>query len=115
MCIRDSQIDRDAQRTKQSYTGIIGVRQQDMAMTEGMGPILDRSSEHLGTTDQMIIRTRRKFLAAARALAKDGTPPPGVDNPEAYHQRCGQVILPRNADWWEATKMDRERFEAPRV
>ena len=111
----DFQIDRYAQRTMQSYTGIIGVRQQDMAMTEGMGTILDRSSEHLGTTDQMIIRTRRKFLAAARALAEDGTPPPGVDNPEAYHQRCGQVVLPRDADWWEATKIDRERFEAPRV
>ena len=56
----DFQIDREAQRTMKSWSGIAGVRQQDMAMTEGMGPILDRTNEHLGTTDQMIIRTRRR-------------------------------------------------------
>ena len=98
-----------------SWSGIAGVRQQDMAMTEGMGPILDRTSEHLGTTDQMIIRTRRRLLAAARALAEDGAPPPGVDNPASYHKRSGQVILPRTADWWEDTRELRELFEAPRA
>ena len=108
----DFQIDREAQRTMKSWSGITGIRQQDMAMTEGMGPILDRTSEHLGTTDQMIIRTRRKLLASARALAEDGTPPPGVENPHDYHLRSGQVILNRDADWWEITRDDRERFEA---
>ena len=110
----DFQIDREAQRTMKSWSGIAGVRQQDMAMTEGMGPILDRTNEHLGTTDQMIIRTRRRLLAAARALAEDGTPPPGVDNPASYHKRSGQVILPRTADWWEDTRHLRELFEAGR-
>ena len=108
----DFQIDRDAQRTMKSWSGIAGVRQQDMAMTEGMGPILDRTNEHLGTTDQMIIRTRRRLLAAARALAEDGAPPPGVDNPASYHKRSGQIVLPRTADWWEDTRHLRELFEA---
>ncbi len=108
----DFQIDREAQRTMTSWSGISGVRQQDMAMTEGMGVILDRTSEHLGTTDQMIIRTRRMLLRAARALAEDGTPPPGVENPQDYHLRSGQVILSRDADWWEDTRDLRERFEA---
>ena len=61
----------------------------------------------------MIIRTRRRYLAAAKALRDQGITPPGVDKPEAYRQRSGQAILPRNADWWEATKEVRERFEAP--
>ena len=82
-------------------------------MTETMGPIMDRTNEHLGTTDQMIIRTRRRYLAAAKALRDHGITPPGVDQPQAYRQRFGQVILPRNVDWWEATKEARERFEAP--
>ena len=43
-----------------SYTGIPGIRQQDMAVTETMGPIYDRRHEHLGTTDPLIIRTRRR-------------------------------------------------------
>jgi len=109
----DFKIDREAQKRGDSYTGIAGIRQQDMAMTETMGPIMDRTNEHLGTTDQMIIRTRRRYLAAAKALRDQGITPPGVDTPEAYRQRFGQAILPRNVDWWEATKEARERFEAP--
>ena len=35
----------------------------------------------------------------------------GVDKPQAFRQRSGQVILPRTADWWEATRELRERFD----
>jgi phenylpropionate dioxygenase-like ring-hydroxylating dioxygenase large terminal subunit len=106
----DFLIDREAQKTWQTYTGIRGIRQQDMAMTESMGTIMDRTNEHLGTTDQLIIRTRRKLLAAAQALASNGTPPPGVNQPEAYHNRSGGIVLPRSADWWEATRDVREQW-----
>jgi hypothetical protein len=105
----DYQIDREAQRT-QSYTGIRGVRQQDMAMTESMGAIMPRQNEHLGTSDSMIIKARRRWLMAARALAENGTVPPGVDQPEIYHQRSGEIIIPRSTDWWEGTKQVRESW-----
>jgi phthalate 4,5-dioxygenase oxygenase subunit len=36
--------------------------------------------------------------------------PPGVDNPEVYRHRSGGVILPRNVDWWAATKDLRQAF-----
>ena len=111
----DFLIDREAQRNWLSYTGIEGIRQQDMAMTEGMGPIMDRSREHLGTTDQLIIRTRRRLVAAARALEEKGALPPGLDHPELYHQRSGGIVLPRTADWWESTREVREQFNAPRA
>jgi hypothetical protein len=78
-----------------------------------MGPIMDRANEHLGTTDQMIIRTRRRYIAAAKALVEQGVTPPGVDEPGLYRQRSGLVILPRSADWWEGTRLLRERFDAP--
>jgi len=26
--------------------------------------------------------------------------PPGVDNPALYRQRSGEMILPKNVDWW---------------
>ena len=109
----DFQIDREAQKRGDSFTGIPGIRQQDMAMTETMGKIMDRGNEHLGTTDQMIIRTRRHYIAAAKALRDHGVTPPGVDQPQLYRQRFGQVILPRNVDWWEGTKELRERFDLP--
>ena len=108
----DFMIDREAKKNSVSFTGIKGIRQQDMAMTEGMGPIMDRSKEHLGTTDALIIRTRRKLLASARALAAEGISPPGVDKPQAYHQRSGGIVLPRSADWWDATQHLREQFDA---
>jgi len=68
----DYLIDRQAQREMKSFTGIPGIRQQDMAVTESMGPVFDRESEHLGTTDALIIRTRRRMIAAARALDEQG-------------------------------------------
>jgi phenylpropionate dioxygenase-like ring-hydroxylating dioxygenase large terminal subunit len=111
----DYMIDREAQRTWKSFTGIPGIRQQDMAVTESMGPIYKRYNEHLGTTDAMIIRTRRRMLAAAKALRDDGVIPPGVDEPEVYRQRSGECILPRDVFWWDATKPMREVFEVPEI
>ena len=79
-------------------------------MTWSMGAIYDRSHEHLGTTDALIIRTRRRMLAAARALRDFGTSPPGAESSEVYAQRSGQVILPRTVDWWEETQELRKGF-----
>ena len=69
-----------------------------------MGPIYDRTQERLGTSDTMIIRTRKRLIDAAKALRDAGQNPPGVDNPGVYAVRSGGVVLPRGADWVEATK-----------
>ncbi len=103
----DYLIDREAQRTR-SYTGIAGIHQQDQAITESMGPIYDRTQEHLGTSDAMVIRTRRRAIAAAKALRDHGEVPPGVDEPAVYRHRSGGVILPRSTSWLDATREMRE-------
>src|SRR5690606_10988290 len=101
----------EEQKSGRSFTGIPGgARPQDMAVTHSMGAIYDRSREHLGTTDQLIIRTRRKLLATARALRNEGVTPPGVDNPEFYALRSGGVVLPRSTDWWDGTSELRKAF-----
>jgi hypothetical protein len=84
-----------------------------MAVTESMGTIYDRSHEHLGTSDSMIIRARRRWIAMAIDVFEKGVVPPGVDNPEMYRQRSGEVILPKNVDWWEGTKHLREQWSVP--
>jgi phthalate 4,5-dioxygenase len=99
----DYLVDRAAQRTT-SYTGIDSIFLQDQAVTESMGPIYDRTNEHLGTSDQMIIRTRKRLIDAARALRDTGKVPPGVDDPGVYAVRSGGVLLPRSADWIEGTR-----------
>jgi phenylpropionate dioxygenase-like ring-hydroxylating dioxygenase large terminal subunit len=108
----DYSLDRQAQRAG-SFTGIPGIHQQDQAITESMGPIIDRTQEHLGTSDAMIIRTRRRVIAAARSLRDAGVVPPGVDDPTVYHYRSGGVILPRAADWREATRGLQRAFSPP--
>jgi hypothetical protein len=83
---------------------------QDAAMTWSMGSIFDHTSERLGSTDTLIIRVRRRLIAAARALAERGVVPPGVDWPEAYRVRSGGTFLPNEAHWLRDTEELRRAF-----
>ncbi|MFJ7832167.1 Rieske 2Fe-2S domain-containing protein [Peribacillus sp. NPDC097284] len=62
--------DRELQKTG-NFTGIRGIANQDHAATETMGPIVDRSKEHLGTSDLPIIHMRRLLLQQVKAF-QDG-------------------------------------------
>jgi hypothetical protein len=96
-------IDRQAQKDGGIYTGITGIQAQDQAVTESMGPITDHDFEHLGPSDRMITRTRRRLLRAARALKKDGAVPPGVDDPDLYvNVRSGDFLANEKIGWREA-------------
>jgi phenylpropionate dioxygenase-like ring-hydroxylating dioxygenase large terminal subunit len=106
----DYQIDRQKQRSMQSYTGLSSIHLEDLAITESMGALLDRSAEHLGTSDVMVIRVRRRLMAAARALREHGEIPPGAENPAVYRTRSGSVFLPKDADWIAATEDLRAAF-----
>jgi hypothetical protein len=106
----DYMLDREAQRTMKTYAGLPSHTIEDQAVTESMGTVLDRAREHLGTSDSMIIRTRRRLLDLAKSFRDTGATPPGVDNPEIYAQRSGGVVLPKSADWWEATRELRRAF-----
>ena len=86
-------LDRDSQRTGRQYTGINNITMQDQAVTESMGAIVDHRLEHLGPSDRMITRTRRRLLSAARAFRDTGAAPPGVDAPGVFHAaRAGSFI-----------------------
>ncbi|MET0307333.1 MAG: Rieske 2Fe-2S domain-containing protein [Sphingomonas sp.] len=98
----DHLIDRAMQRD-QNYTGISGIPVQDQATTESMGPIVDRTKEHLGTSDRMIMMTRRLMMRQARALVEEGTVPVTATNPELFrYARAGFVLLPEERDWLDA-------------
>ncbi len=98
----DYGIDREMQRTG-SYTGVDGVHLQDQMVTESMGGITDHTWEHLAPSDLMITKTRRRLIAAALAFEKDGTPPPGVDDPEvAATARGGSFSSSKELDWKQA-------------
>ncbi len=94
----DFLLDRKAQRSF-SFTGIQGIGQQDMAVTESMGSIYDRTHEHLGTTDLAVIRMRRMLVNAVKQLDQ-GIDPPGLDPNTPYAEiRSAERIIAVDDDW----------------
>jgi phthalate 4,5-dioxygenase len=91
--------DRAAMRRGESYTGILGVNREDIAVEESMGAYLDRSKEHLGVSDTAIIRFRRMMIDAARRFEK-GEPPLAFGKEIPYADlRAEEKILPIEEDW----------------
>ena len=81
---------------------------QDRAMTETMSPIYDRTQEHLGTTDAMVIYARRRLIEAAKALRDRGVTPANVDDAALYRIRPASVLLPEGESWIPATEKARQ-------
>ncbi len=70
--------DREKQRTE-NFTGMTdfgfgSFLAHDSCATESMGPIYDRSKEHLGVSDSGVIVVRRRMLDAVQAFQR-GEPP----------------------------------------
>ena len=100
----DYLVDRRVQRTR-TYTGIDGVNTQDYALQEGMGPIVDRSKEFLGTSDKAIVAMRRLLLEAV-SVNEAGGDPRGID-PGTYRDvRAYDSIVRPGADWRQAMEKD---------
>src|SRR5438128_2845315 len=92
------------QQQKSTFTGIPSIQLQDQAVTETMGPIYDRTQEHLGSTDAMIIQVRRRLIEAALELQRDQVIPSGVETPSLYRVRPIDFVLPKDVSWMEATR-----------
>ena len=89
----DYLMDREAQKAGRTFSGVEGFGMQDASMQESMGPIVDRTKEHLVSTDSGIIMARQRLIRAAKALAEQGMTPPGVD-PAHQRVRSAAIILP---------------------
>ncbi len=94
-------IDREVQKSK-TYSGIEGINTQDHAVQESMGPIVDRTREHLGTTDKAVIMTRRILLSVLKGLERD-IDPPGLG--KSYYQvRAIERFVDRDTAWRDMQK-----------
>ena len=87
----DYLIDRQLQKTS-NYTGIRGIAEQDAAVQDSQGEIVDRTKEHLGPTDLGIMRFRKYILDAAKAL-QNGEEPRAVNAADKYAVRSGAIIV----------------------
>ncbi|HZV92678.1 MAG TPA: Rieske 2Fe-2S domain-containing protein [Caldimonas sp.] len=72
--------DAEEQRTR-TYLGMgeEDINRHDQWAVESMGAIQDRTREHLGTTDKVIMANRRTLLKAIETVAQGGRPPLAVD------------------------------------
>ena len=96
----DYLIDREQQASSDSYTGMKGFGTQDCAIQESMGPIADRTAEHLLACDAAIVKIRRLLLQTLKDHAA-GKLPPGMD-PASYRVRSGRFEAPKGVPFVDA-------------
>ena len=84
-----------------NYTGIEGIRSQDIVITESAMPIIDRTKVNLGTADKAIFWMRCRMINAVRAFMA-GSEPIGLD-PSIQHSRIRseEKVVPANTPWRE--------------
>jgi len=105
----DYLIDRALQASGKSYTGMKGLGTQDCAIQESMGPIADRTAEHLLASDAAIVKIRRLLLQTLKDHAA-GKPLPGM-RPESFRVRSTRYEAPKGAPI-AATMQERVRIDA---
>jgi phthalate 4,5-dioxygenase oxygenase subunit len=108
----------DEQRTR-TYLGMgeEDINVHDQWAVESMGPISDRTREHLGTSDKVIIANRRVLVKAIEAVQAGGLPPGAADPANS-----GALVGPDTVDgiapadewqaWWRG-QVKAKREHAP--
>jgi hypothetical protein len=76
--------DRRLQATS-DYTGIENFLNEDGCATESMGPLFDRTREHLGVSDKAVIAVRKYLLNAVKEFQGGKEPPHIVRDPAENH------------------------------
>jgi phthalate 4,5-dioxygenase oxygenase subunit len=68
-----------------------------------MDPIIDRTKEHLASSDRMVMLTRRVLLKAVQEYEETGKLPAVLDDPSLCRRaRGGDVISAAGTDWLDA-------------
>jgi phenylpropionate dioxygenase-like ring-hydroxylating dioxygenase large terminal subunit len=91
-----------------NFSGMVGAAQQDRAVQESMGPIYDRTNEHLGTSDKAVVFYRRLLLRLLRDM-EEGRPLPAHDPSLDFDQRSASCRIPAEWPWQEARRYQEEQ------
>jgi phthalate 4,5-dioxygenase len=90
--------DREAMK-QGNFSGINGFPNEDMAVQESMGNVVDREQEHLGTSDVAIIRMRRRMMESLERSQR-GEDPIGLHVSVPWTKlRSEQRIIPNGHPW----------------
>jgi nitrite reductase/ring-hydroxylating ferredoxin subunit len=102
--------DRQVQKTL-IYSGIRCVMpaEQDACATESMGPIYDRTKEHLGYSDKTIIALRQLLLRAVKAVEEGEDPPHVIKDPalnDFSRLRAVKGVISADGSWRDLADKD---------
>ncbi len=108
------QQDRESMR-KESYSGIgLNFQVQDLCVTEGMGPVLDRSKEHLTSMDVAVVVARKLLFKAIRDLQEGREPANVVRDPKRnrFLIDASDDPVPASQPWKEYMKEKTQKLGA---
>ena len=97
----DYGLDRELQKNV-IYPGIPGIPNQDAAVQESMGTIVDRGDELLGHSDTAIANYRKLLIEMSKDL-EAGQEPAAARHGEWYNVRSASLLIPRDQDWVEGS------------
>jgi phthalate 4,5-dioxygenase len=103
---------RAGMRARETFSGLSNVVIEDIAVTETMGAISDRTLEHLVPSDAAVARARSALIRNARRVEK-GEDPAGVNLERV--PAAGQGFVSRDAPWqsWFADQSSAAKVDAP--
>ena len=91
----------------QSYSGMgVNFQVQDLCVTEGMGYVQDRTTEHLTSQDIALVAARKILFKAIKELQGGREPANVVRDPKANYfliDACSDLV-PRSLPWKEYVK-----------
>jgi len=91
---------QERSRMHSNWTGFDGIEQEDAIIAISMGPILDRTREHMVAADRAVIHLRLRLLESVRRH-EDGEQPIGLGvDVSGVRSLPDTVILPD--DRWQA-------------
>jgi len=80
--------------------------EEDAVIQTSMGPILDRTKEHLSSSDVAVAQARRMLLDALTAVGAGELPPGSVRSPRSVRLPNPLEALLRDGHRWEDLSLD---------
>ena len=92
--------DRDAMKSKLNWSGFKGITQEDAVISTSMGPIYDRTQEHLVAADAAIVSLRKRLLDCLKKMEK-GEDPIGLNLEDMTNVIGFDIDIPDGTRWRE--------------
>jgi phthalate 4,5-dioxygenase oxygenase subunit len=89
---------QDRSRMARNWTGLSGIEQEDVIQALSMGPIVDRTKEHMVAADRAVLHLRARLLESVR-LCEAGEDPIGVGVDLHAVRSLPDTTVPVDVDW----------------